>query len=498
MTTDLAVSKSDLDAIHARETWVHEARANQIPPKGNWDTLGVVAGRFFGKSRMLIEHGWYEAFRIPGIRVHALAPTIGDVRRVLFEGEAGFIAKIPPGLIASYNKSLHELRLTNGSQIIGFSLTEEANRLRGPACHLMIADEIAAADSPPGNLETAWKTAVFGCRLPYADGTPARKLFATTGKPIPFLRNLLKRPGTIVVRGSSYENIANVSPSVLTEVLAYEGTAFGRQEIHGDILDDVEHAIFKRHWFRLWPQDKPLPEFSFVLLTLDTAMEEEAFDAKRKKVDFSAAGVLGIFNTKQAFTAAELLKLNVRSKYAAVLCDFWMQRLGFPELLEKTRETYRLRFGKPGRRADVVLIENKSSGVSLRQTLQQYGVPTWPFNPAGQSKTLRAHTSSPLIAQGMLFVPESALPERKGSVRNWAEPLVEQMCGFSGEGSTEFDDAVDAITQAMLYLSQRGIFHAEPQQLGLPDKDEEDERKHIAAIAIAEREKRGKSSPYGA
>src|SRR5262249_2838189 len=155
-----------------------------------------------------------------------------------------------------YNRSLHEITLVNGSKIFGFSATEQADRLRGPQCHLLLIEEAAAADRPRGNLETAYKTAVLGCRLAYPDGTPPRKLIATTPKPIPFLRKLVKRPGVITVRGSSYENLKNLAPAMRNEILSMEGTQYGKQEIHGEILDETENAIFKKSWFRLWPKDK--------------------------------------------------------------------------------------------------------------------------------------------------------------------------------------------------------------------------------------------------
>jgi len=493
-----ALDPAEIAGMRAREKWVYAARPNQIPPKSlEWSTLLWLAGRFYGKTRCLVEHGWFEAFRVPNLRVHALAPTIGDVRRTLFEGESGFLAKTPPELIKDYNRSLHEITFTNGSRVLGFSATEEAQRLRGPQCALMLFDEAAAADIPAGNLEIAYKTAVLGCRLPYPDGTPSRKLIATTPKPIPFLKSLMRRRDVIVVRGTSYENIKNVAPSIASELLSMEGTNFGRQELYGEFLDDTENAIFKRQWFRLWPAGKKLPEFAFVLMSMDTAMSGENYDLKNQTADFSACGVYGVFNTKQCFTEAELKKLNVKTKYAAVLCDFWMERLGFPELLEKSRETYRTKWGKPGHTPNVVLIENRQSGISLRQVLMQYGVPTWPYEPRGQSKTMRAHAASPLVLQGMLFIPESGLEDRKGQVRNWAEPMIEQMCTFSGEGSIEYDDALDQAVQAMLYLSERGTFHAEPQGRAYPDPDEKEEREQREAQRVADREKRGRHSAYG-
>lgn len=493
------LTEDELIAVEARDRWLTNARPKQIPPPGNWDTVLWLAGRFFGKTRTLTEVAWWECFRVPGLIWHALAPTKGDVRRVTFEGPAGFLSVVPPQLIARYNRSPdHELVFRNGSKVLGFGMVEEADRLRGPQCHALSFDEMCAADRPAGNLEMAYKVASLGVRLKYPDGTPSRKYLATTPRPIPFLKQLIRQSSTVVIKGSSHENLSNVAASVRNDLLRMEGTKFGRQEIYAEILDSDETSIFKRSWIRLWPAGKKLPEFMFTLMSMDTAFEEENIDPKgQKEPDYSACSVWGVFNLRQCFTDKELREFGVKQKYAAVLCDFWMERYAFPDLLEAARKSFRIKYGSPGKVPDLVLIENKASGISLRQTLLTYGVPTWPFNPRGQSKTMRAHAASPLVLQGMMFMPESRLDERAGQVCDWAEPLLDQMTTFSGEGSIEFDDGLDTAVQAMLHLSEKGYFHAEPQGRQYPDADEKEEREQKEAQRIASRS-RHKENPYGA
>jgi hypothetical protein len=427
-------------AWYARGRWLEQARPAQLLPPGDWDTAVWIAGRFFGKTRVIVEASWWEAWRQPNIRVHALAPTLGDVRRTLFEGESGFLAKMPPEIVESHNKTDKEIRLKNGSMIAGFSVVEEADRLRGPQCHHLLFDEAAAADRPAGNLEAAWRVAALGCRLICPDGSPSLKLIATTPRPIPFLKRLIKSPRVRLIQGNSRENYKNVAQAALNEVLSLEGTMYGKQEIDGLFIDEEDIGILKRSWFRLWPADKKLPEFSFILECYDTATSEENFDVKKQTTDPSASIVLGVFNVNQCFDEKERKRLGLRHKYAAVLCEAWTERLGFPELLDKARVQHRVKWGRPGRRADMVLIEDKSSGAPLRQTLATYGVPCWPYNPGRMNKTMRMHAASPFVKQGAIFVPESGMPERAGLPRDWVEPFLEQVCGFTGKGSTEHDD----------------------------------------------------------
>ena len=506
---------ADIAACDARSRWLRSARTRkragkQIPPPDlDWEILLFRAGRGFGKSRALYEPGWWEAWRCPGIIVHAIAPTLSDARGTTFEGPAGFCSLIPPeclkggSLDKAYNKTTHEIRLSNGSLIRGFGAVDEGARLRGPQAHLVLGDEIAQWDKPAGNLERSLNNALYGLRLPYPDGTPARAILATTPLPIPFLKRLEKRLGVRVVTGNSYENLENLSPSFRTILVAQAGTLMGRQEIDGLYIDEESDlTIIKRHWIKLFPATmadgapRKLPPFMFVLESYDTASSEENYDAKQQNTDPSGSIVLGIFNAKDAFTPAELSKLGIKSKYAAMLLDAWTERLGLPELLDKARAQHRTKWGSPGRRADVVIIEDKSSGPALRQFLAKWGVPCWPYNPGRSDKTMRAHAIAPLIKQGMFFVPESARPDRKGLPRDWCEPFLEQVCGFAGPGSVEHDEYVDVLTQAMSYLRDRSMLDATPDEKYIDYEEKLADDREEAARLRDEARHRMAENPY--
>jgi predicted phage terminase large subunit-like protein len=398
----------------------------------------------------------------------------------------------------AYNKSTHELRLANGSLIRGFGAVEEAARLRGPQCHALVGDELREWDRPAGNLETAMSNALFGLRLPYPDGTPARAVFGTTPKPIPYLKRLLKREGLRLVTGTSYENIANLSPSFRSQLLSLAGTAMGRQEIDGLMLsDEGEEAIIRRNWIRLWPNGKKLPVFNFVLESYDTATSEHNFDKKKQTTDPTACSVFGIFNTADNFTPEERKKLGLRGRYSALLLDCWAERLGMPELLEKARNQHRIKWGNPGRRPDICLVEDKSSGPSLRQMLATYSVPCFPYNPGRQNKTQRLHAVSPLIQQGCLFVPESGRADLKGMPRDWVEPLLEELCSFYGPGTTEHDDLLDTVTAAMQYFHDRGMLEAKPEQKWVDYEMQIDHDRAEAMEVQAKERRRHAGSWYG-
>jgi len=419
----------------------------------------------------LTEWLWWEMWRFPNMIGHYIAPTLSDVRGTSFEGAAGLLSKIPveclkgESIEKSYNKSTHEVRFKNGSLIRGFGAVEEASRLRGPQCHALAADEIAQWNRPAGNLEQAMSNALFGLRLPYPDKTPARAVVGTTPLPIPFLKRFEKRPGLRIVTGSSFENLDSLSPTYRNTLLSMTGTLLGKQEVEGLYIDDEsDQSIIKRKWIQLWPHTRKLPPFQFIIEAYDTASSEDNFDVKKRETDPSASAVFGVFNTYHAFSDQERKKMGLRCKYAVLLCDYWAERLGLPELLERARKQHSIKWGDPGRRADVSLIEDKSSGPGLRQFLARYGVPVSSYNPGRESKTTRLHSVSPLLNQNMLFVPESTRPDMKNQPRDWVVPFLEELCAYAGPGTTDHDEAVDITSMAFSYLRDRNILEAMPEE----------------------------------
>lgn len=220
-----------------RTKWLSQARPNQVTPTGDWRAWVVLAGRGFGKTRTGAEDiAWYAAWN-PGHQIAVVAPTFQDVRGTCFEGVSGLIACIHPALIAEYNRSRQEIRLTNDALIRGFS-ADTPDRLRGPQFHRAWCDELAAWQYPE-----AWDQLMFGLRL----GQNPQAIITTTPRPTKLIRELLTSPGTIATRGSTFDNAANLAPAALAQLRErYDGTRLGRQELYAEVLEDVEGAIWTR------------------------------------------------------------------------------------------------------------------------------------------------------------------------------------------------------------------------------------------------------------
>ena len=114
--------------------WLSKARPKQITPSGKWGIWILLAGRGFGKTRLASEDMAFYALTNPNSRLAVIAATSNDLRKVCIEGESGLLAVIPKKCISSYNISMSQITLFNGSLIEGFS-AEKSDRLRGPQFH---------------------------------------------------------------------------------------------------------------------------------------------------------------------------------------------------------------------------------------------------------------------------------------------------------------------------------------------------------------------------
>lgn len=234
----LAYALSDEEAHALWYDWPSWARDEQLMPEGDWLTWLVLAGRGFGKTRSLAEAVRTIVTREPGIRIAIIGPTAADCRDVIIEGESGIVSVFPGGEKPEYLPSKRLLRFANGS--LGFVYSaEEPERLRGPQHHYAVVDELAVYP----DAEALWDNLRFGLRL----GTRPRVIVTTTPKPLLFLKKLMADASTVVTRGSTFDNSANLPAPVLDYFRrVYGGTRIGQQELMGVVLDEAEGALWHR------------------------------------------------------------------------------------------------------------------------------------------------------------------------------------------------------------------------------------------------------------
>ena len=68
--------------------WRIIARTNQLPPEGDWSIWLLLAGRGFGKTRVLSEMANIWASSGQAKRIAIVAATAADARDVIVEGES--------------------------------------------------------------------------------------------------------------------------------------------------------------------------------------------------------------------------------------------------------------------------------------------------------------------------------------------------------------------------------------------------------------------------
>ena len=248
--------------------WAFWARPNQLAPPGNWTKWLILAGRGFGKTRSIVEFVQAEVEAGRASRIGIAGATSADVRDVLVEGVSGFLTVARPWNRPVYEPSKTRLTWPNGARARLYS-ADEPDRFRGPGIDLFVADELAAWRYPD-----AWDQAMFSLRV----GKHPRAVIATTPRPTPLIRDLLKREGADVVvsRGSTYDNRPNLAAPFLTDIVRrYEGTRLGRQELDGEVLDDAPGALWKRSQFDedgFRVRKEKLPTLTRVLVAVDPAV----------------------------------------------------------------------------------------------------------------------------------------------------------------------------------------------------------------------------------
>ena len=348
------------------------------------------------------------ALKNPNSQVAVVTPTFGDIRRVAFGGVSGMLQMIPKECLLSgrgqgYNASAAEIRLYNGSKIMGFSATEP-DRLRGPQFHRAWCDELAV-----WQYQDTFDQLMFGLRL----GDNPQCVITTTPKPTKLIKQLINRTNTVMTRGSTFENEANLAPAAL-EMLRekYANTRLGRQELYAEVLTDMEGALRKPSMidgFRV----KEAPEMRRIVVAIDPAV------TANEGSDETGIVVAGIGVDNKYYILDDLSGRMSADKWANTAIDAF----------------YRYQ-------ADRIIAEVNNGGDLVERLLRSIDK-TIPYSAvrASRGKMIRAE-------------PISALYEQEKVVHaGLFTELEDQMCTYTLD-SRESPDRLDALVWALTDLSK--------------------------------------------
>ena len=229
---------SDPQAREWHQRWAIWCHAGQDAPGGDWRVWLIRAGRGFGKTRTGSEWVSELARRHRGARIALVGATFDEVRRVMIEGTSGLIAVARDGEAIDWRPTAGELHFASGATAYVYS-AEAPEALRGPEHHFAWCDELGKWRRRG---ELAWDNLAMGLRL----GEGARVLVTTTPRPTRLMRRVMALPGTVETRGRTRDNPHLPESFVAAMEAEYGGTRLGRQELDGELIDEVAGALWTR------------------------------------------------------------------------------------------------------------------------------------------------------------------------------------------------------------------------------------------------------------
>ena len=285
--------------------WPFWARPNQLQPEvgnggGPWSTWLILAGRGFGKTRTGAEtiRDWVcgKTPLAPGkcSRIALVAETGADARDVMVLGESGLLAVHPKDFRPTYISSKRVVEWPNGAQAWLYNAVEP-DQLRGPQHDGAWCDEMAKWRY----MQDTWDQLQFGMRL----GSDPRTIVTTTPRPLPLIRKLLKDPMVAVTRGATRDNAQNMAASFIREIEdKYAGTRLGRQELEGEILDDIPGALWNRETLDACRVSEAPVDLERVIVAVDPATSSE------EGSDETGIVVVGLARDKDGYARGYVLE----------------------------------------------------------------------------------------------------------------------------------------------------------------------------------------------
>lgn len=384
----------------------------QIPPPGDWKLWLLMGGRGIGKTDTMAHYVNDHVLGPPcdkrirgGHRIGIVAPTLGDAVKACVNGPSGLKAH-NPGVRLVQGVGGAIVYWPSGAEAALFS-TEDArtvDRLRagGNRC-LDWWEEFAAWPM----IDDGWEQAVYGLRI----GQRPRAVASTTPKNRKKLKDLLKETDTVVSHATTRDNpyLAESYREWLNDRFA--NTRSGRQELEGELLDDVPGAL----WQRKQLDDLRVctkPELQRIVVAIDPAVTSGE-NSDETGIVVAGRGVDG-----RGYVLAD--------RTCRLSPDGWARRatVAYDEFS-----------------ADRILAEVNNGGDLVERVIRTVGR-DYPYRAvrASRGKVTRAEPIAALYEQGKIS-HVGGFPE-----------LEDQMCSYTPDGYDGSPDRVDALVWALTDL----------------------------------------------
>jgi phage terminase large subunit-like protein len=391
-----------------------DAFPHQTPAIADWTVFLLLGGRGAGKTRAGAE--WVLQFvrdQDRPARIALVSETYADGREVMIDGDSGLARLGEEKDRPVYSPSRRRLVWPNGSVAYVFS-SEDPDGLRGHQFHAAWSDELCKWK----HAEETWSNLQLALRL----GDNPRQVVTTTPRPTALLKRLLKARGTFNAHATTYANAKNLSRAFLDEIAAaYAGTALGRQELMGELIEDVAGALWTRAMIEAARIGAP-PGFHAALDRVVVAVDPPVTSgADADECGIVVAGVLYAEDGSTCF----------------ILADRSAGGLSPREWAARAVAAYR-EFD-----ADRIVVETNQGGDMVRAIIRQ-------IDPDAAVRDVRASRAKRTRAE-----PVAALYEQ-GRVRHAGAfaQLEDQMATFTGAGGKS-PDRLDALVWAVTDLMLR-------------------------------------------
>jgi phage terminase large subunit-like protein len=218
-------------------TWAHRG---QVPDHDEWTVWVLLTGRGFGKTRAGAEWVSEKARANPDARIALVAANPKEARKVMVEGRSGLLRVARHGEERQgirWEPSLGRVTFASGAQAFVYS-GADGDSPRGDEHHYAWCDELAKWRQA----KEAWDNLMLSLRA----GERPQVVVTTTPKPVEALRAVLQSPGMVLTRGTSFDNPHAAAAFLDWAAKVYGDTRKGRQELLGELLEDVPGALWPR------------------------------------------------------------------------------------------------------------------------------------------------------------------------------------------------------------------------------------------------------------
>jgi phage terminase large subunit-like protein len=460
--------------------WQAWARAEQLEPEDGtrWRWMLHRAGRGGGKTRGAAEmvRSWAQAPDTCAGRIALIAPTYGDIRITMVEGESGLLAISPPWDRPVWESSYgHAGRLrwrgvgaaagqstSAGDTCEAICFTaEKPDRVRGPQFGAAWGDEIAAWGTRGMEVHDLLGPAL---RL----GTMPRCIYTTTPKPTSLVAMLdaearreeteieqgtraADRRGTIQRVWATWANADNLPADTIADLARrYQGTTLGRQELEAALLLDDPDALWSQGLIdagRVTLED--VPDLVRIVIGVDNAetasaggvIESDTVEARNRDIGSNDTGIVGV---------------GLDEHGHVYVLDDWSLNAKPQAWGERVVEAFGNAWGR--QRATLIVVEKNGGGELIERNLSvvmrdkginRALVPIKYVN-ATDGKEARAQPVHALYEQGRVHhvYRPSSVP---GMVQRLAD-LEFQQTRFKRGRTGYKKDRVDALVWAITYL----------------------------------------------